>query len=542
MAVTTRDAHEPTTSRSLAEAIVAGLAAAGTDTVFGVPGGGANLDLVGAAEQAGLRFVLMHGETAAGIAASTHGLVRDRPGAVVVTRGPGAASVVNAAAQATLDRSPLVVVTDTVPRAQAVRAPHQLIDQRAMLAPVTKWSGTLGTGDARALVDAAIGLAMGAPRGAVHLDVDASAPSDPAPAVPAAAGTLTTADDALARARDLIARARRPLIIVGAEAAPWVETLRRVVAATDVPVLTTYQARGLVADTAPQAAGIFTNGAIEREVLDAADLVLAVGLDPVEPIPAPWRPDVPVVALMPWPIVHGYHPIDVELTGAIGPSLEALAGALDASGWEPGAAAGARDRARAALVGDAVDTDRGLAPATLATSVGALVPEGSTITVDAGAHMLVAVPLARVTRPRGLLISNGLATMGFAVPAAIGAAIAEPDRPVVALTGDGGLGMVLAELETIARLDLDVTVVVFDDAALSLIGIKQTAGQGGSEAIAYRDVDFAAVARAAGMDAVTVADIGVLTTELTSMRRGPRLIDVRIDPSSYPAIIRTVRG
>lgn len=524
--------------RALAEAIAAGLADAGTEALFGVPGGGANLDLVGAAEERGLRFVLMHGETAAGIAAATHGLVRDRPGAVVVTRGPGAASVVNAAAQATLDRSPLVVVTDTVPRAQAARVPHQLLDQRALLAPVTKWSGTLGAGAPRDLVDAAVAVAMGAPRGAVHLDVDASASSDPAPTL---APPPVVSDGAVAAARELLARARRPVVLVGAEAAPWVDTLRRVVAGTGMPVLTTYQARGFVADGAPEAAGVFTGGAIERPVIGAADLVLAVGLDPVEPIPGAWPYDVPVVALMPWPIAHRYHPIDVELTGPIGPSLEALAPAIDASGWEDGAARRARAEADARLREGAADTDRGLAPATLVDAVAAALPDGATVTVDAGAHMLVAVPLLPVVRPRGLLISNGLATMGFAVPAAIGAAVARPDRPVVALTGDGGLGMVLAELETIARLALDVTVVVFDDAALSLIEIKQGDGQGGREAVRYRPVDFAAVARAAGLEAASVADAGALAAEL-ARRPGPRLIDVRVDPASYPAIIRAVRG
>ena len=116
--------------------------AARSDIVFGVPGGGPNLDVVGAATEAGMRFVLAHGETSAAIMASTYGLVTGGPSAVVVTRGPGAASVANGAAQATLDRYPLVVVTDTVTAAQGPRVSHQRFDQRSVFRPITVASVT----------------------------------------------------------------------------------------------------------------------------------------------------------------------------------------------------------------------------------------------------------------------------------------------------------------------------------------------------------------------------------------------------------------
>lgn len=132
------------------------------------------------------------------------------------------------------------------------------------------------------------------------------------------------------------------------------------------------------------------------------------------------------------------------------------------------------------------------------------------MTVDAGAHMLPAMALLRCERPRSVLISSGLATMGFSLLAAI-AAIARPGRRVFCLTGDGGLGMALAELETIARRRLPVTVVVFNDSALTLIELKQRADdQGGTGAVRYLPVDFAGVARSSGMwawSAHTVADL-----------------------------------
>jgi acetolactate synthase-1/2/3 large subunit len=135
--------------------------------------------------------------------------------------------------------------------------------------------------------------------------------------------------------------------------------------------------------------------------------------------------------------------------------------------------------------------------------------------------------------------------MGFALPAAIATALVEPDRHVVCFTGDGGLGMVLAELETLARLDLSVVVVVFNDSTLSLIAAKQSPdGHGGDDAVRYRATDFAAIARACGMWAESVADLDTFESMMRAAlaRRGPALLDVAVDPSCYPAVLDAVRG
>ena len=161
----------------------------------------------------------------------------------------------------------------------------------------------------------------------------------------------------------------------------------------------------------------------------------------------------------------------------------------------PGRAAradAARRLARAAATATAPGT---LAPQQVAAVARAHTPAGTIATVDAGAHMLAVMPLWEVDEPGRLLISSGLATMGFALPAAIAAALCAPGQPVVAFTGDGGLGMTLAEIETAVRLRLRIVVIVFNDAALSLIKIKQRpAGQGGAEAVDYGPVSFAGVA------------------------------------------------
>jgi acetolactate synthase-1/2/3 large subunit len=135
--------------------------------------------------------------------------------------------------------------------------------------------------------------------------------------------------------------------------------------------------------------------------------------------------------------------------------------------------------------------------------------------------------------------------MGFALPAAIAAGLVHPDRRVVCLTGDGGLGMTLAELETLARLRLDVLVVVFNDSTLSLIAIKQRSeGHGGVGAVSYRSTDYAAIARGCGMTAEAVRDAAALRRAARAAcgRRGPTLLDVTVDPSGYGAVLDVIRG
>jgi acetolactate synthase-1/2/3 large subunit len=531
---------------ALADRLAQALARAGADRAFGVPGGGANLSLIEAMERQGIRFVLAHGETAACIMASTYGHLTGRPAATVVTRGPGAASAVNGAAQATLDRHPLVLVTDTVPAASAARVAHQRIDQRALLAPVTRASGTIGVDADDATLDELIARSLTPPAGAVHLDVDPDGPT----AVPAADPPLDRATaEPISAASAVVSGADHPLVIVGLGGTADPDHLRRTLERFGAPVLTTYQGAGAVPADHPLAAGLFTNGASEQPILDLADVVITIGLDPVEPIPAPWDRTVPIVSLATHPTTDPYLPIEHELVGQPAELAERVLWGTHR--WAPDAGAVHRRTVLAALGdeegsrGDPGDVDRAgeLTPIGLVARLAAGGPPHPVTTVDAGAHFLAVMPFWPVRRPGELLISNGLATMGYAVPAAIGAALADPDRPVLCLVGDGGLGMTLAELETMVRLSLRITVVVFNDSALSLIRIKQRdGGSGGDAAVTYRHIDFATVARSFGMTATTATGSGDLDRALAGPDEGPRLIDARIDPRSYPHLLRVTRG
>jgi len=517
-------------ARNVAEVLVDAVRRGGSDTVFGVPGGGPNLALIGAAEKAGLRFVLSHGETAAAITASTYGLLTGAPSMAVATRGPGAASTVNGVAQATLDRAPLVFVSDCVPSSETERVAHQRIDQVALMTPVTKWSGRLGgDGATDDVAGAAVEVAATPPRGAVHLDFDPGATSSRPALRPI---VDSSSDDDVGRARALLAAATFPVVIVGVGAVDAADRVRRTLEAFGCPVLTTYQAAGVLPEGHSQLAGLYTGGIIEDRVLDLADLILTVGLDTVEPIPAPWRQTVPVVSIDVAAPASTFVPAVVALrTPSLADTLEQVTTGAGHE-WAPDAGASAMAEARAALLECSCGT---FGPLELSNAVARHAPKGTIATVDAGAHFLAVMPFWPAMTANSLLISNGLATMGFALPAAIGAALARPGHPVVCMTGDGGLGMTLAELETVARLELPITVIVFDDAALSLIEIKQQAAQGGHGAVRYTPMDFAAIGRAVGLGAASVDALS------DGWDRG-RVIDARIDAASYAALLKTTRG
>jgi acetolactate synthase-1/2/3 large subunit len=186
----------------------------------------------------------------------------------------------------------------------------------------------------------------------------------------------------------------------------------------------------------------------------------------------------------------------------------------------------------------------GLAPHRVAQIARELTAAGSIATVDAGAHMFQTTAYWQALAPGELLISNGLATMGFALPAAIAAQLVHPERRVVCFTGDGGLMMVVAELETVARLRLPIVIVVFNDAALSLIEVKQA--QKGFEGVSmrYAGPDLPALARAFGLRALVATDEPGLESALMAAQTapGPTLIDARIDPSGYRRMLEIVRG
>jgi acetolactate synthase-1/2/3 large subunit len=531
-----------------AAAIAAVLADAGTRVVFGLPGGGPNLDVVGAAAAAGMRFVLTRTENAAVIMAATYADLTGRPGAAVVTRGPGLASAVNGIAHAALDRLPVVVIADTVRSADAGRISHQRLDQAALGRAIANAVITVGRDRTREAAAEAVRLALTPPAGPVIALMDDSGASDPGRAPGAAQPDPDRGQRDVAVLAHALHRSRRPVVMLGTGAIAHTAAIRAALAGRGIPALHTYRARGIVPDSAAEAAGLVTGGTMEWPLLAAADLIIALGVDEAEMIPAAWDYAAPVLLVAGYPqdrrgpaYFHGATALDILLPAAV----SVLAGTHSEHDWPPDAGRTARTQATLRLSGAAKARPGFLSPVQVVTTVREHAPRGTLVTVDAGAHMLAVMPLWEVTEPRRLLVSSGLATMGFALPAAVAAALCAPARLVVAFTGDGGLGMTLAEIETAARLRLRIAVVVFNDGALSLIKIKQQpTGQGGAEAVDFGPVSYARAAQAMGAAAVAVSAGTELAAALSaaSRRDGPTVIDVRVDPAAYPEIMDLSRG
>jgi acetolactate synthase-1/2/3 large subunit len=524
--------------------VVSRLGRIGVGAIFGVPGGGGNLDLIEAAGRAGLPFVLTSTETGGAIAALSQAEVTGRPGACLATLGPGAASLVNGVACALLDRAPLVVFTDSHPLASAGACTHQQLDHRALFAPVTKWTGRLSADRAAQTLDAAIREVLAMPPGPVHVDWPGDATSSgevDAPAAPALPADASS-PDARERLAALVASARKPVVIagLGARTAGDAAAIRAFCERRGVPALVTYKAKGVVPDVHHCFAGVFTNAAIERAVVDESDLIIGLGLDPVELIPRPWPYRQPVVYVGRWRVPEAHVPFAVQYIAGPAEGVGHIdAWSSDAS-WDLDALARLRQRQRQSIDVPAA----GLTAQRVVQLAAARFGGARRVVVDAGAHMVPATMLWPVADPNGMLISNGLSTMGFALPAAIGAALADRTRPVVALTGDGGLLMCVSELATAVREQVPVVTIVFDDASLSLIEIKQQHRQYRPAGVALGSVSWPVVAEGFGVTPFVARTEAELERALEDAARcaGPSLIDARIDRSNYAGTFRAVRG
>jgi len=529
---------------TVADLIAGTLAAAGVRTLFGVPGGGGNLEIIDAAARAGVPFVLTATETAAALAAVGQAEASGGCGACLTTLGPGVSSVANGVACAFLDRAPILVFTDSYPES-ARDVEHQRIDHRGLMAPITKQSVVLAEENAAALLHDAVATARCGRPGPVHIDCPGDVAAAPAgrnyPGVddrapqPAGECQIDTGFDAV------VARARRPVLIagLGARGRTTANAIRRLCAAKSVPALVTYKAKGVVPDDDPWYGGVFTNGRLEQPLIDGSDLLIGVGLDPVELIPRPWRRAQPTVACGRWRVDDKHVPFAAQHIGDIGLALERI-GAMITSEWAPDVVGRHVDAQREAI---RVPTG-GLSAQRVVEIAADRLRSAAHVAVDAGAHMFPSTVLWRAREPGEMLISNGLSTMGFALPAAIGAALSDRHRTVAVLTGDGGLLMCVGELLTAVRERLRVVTVVFSDRSLSLIEIKQQAKRLSANGVALGDIVWPQLARSVGMAAFaaeTERELIVSLDEAMACGR-PALVEARIDRGHYAATLRAVRG
>jgi len=504
---------------------------AGTPFIVGHPGG-ESVELMEAARQRQMRFLLMKQEVAGAMLASTWGDLTGSPGICMSTRGPGATNMVNGVAHAYLDRSPLIAITDSYSRPTYEIGLRQRLNQLAIYDPIVKWGTTIDAKVVRQQVRRAMRTATGAPPGPVHFELPQSETtreaSDYVAEPPLVANLVFPGPDRadLKPALDVLKRARRPVVLVGL-GVYWCRAAAELVKFAEklgAPVLTTTKCKGAIPEDHPLRAGCIIGGLIERELVNASDLIITIGLDAVELQPKPWPYKIPVLSLASIPSVDGFVPADPEIVGDLKPLLACLAElAPEGAHWGEKAA--------------------GLSPQRAVEAARAVMPRNTIATCDAGASRLLVVQKWESYGPREFLTSNGLASMGYAVPGAMGARLAFPDRPILAFTGDGGFLMAIADLQTAWRENLPIIVLVFDDQEIGLIRVKQEIKGVPAHGVHVGGVDWEKLGHAFGADAAVVETEQDLTNALGAALKSNRttIVAARIDPSGYVAQFNALR-
>jgi acetolactate synthase-1/2/3 large subunit len=531
---------------SVAELTAQTLGSWGVEHLFGVPGGEV-LDLMEAARAEGINFVLVGQESSAAFMAEAGVRLTGNPGAVLATLGPGATNLVTGVAHALLDRVPMAALTGSFGQDVEDSATHQVLDQGELFKAVAKGSWRLRPSTAHSVLGRAFRLALQDPPGPVHLSLSA----EDARGEAAGKGTPQLipprppqADpQALARAASLLQASRRPILVagLGAMGQGIPRALSDLASHVGIPVVVTSKAKGIVDEAAPNFLGVVGLGmaadGVLREVMARADLVLMVGYDPVEVVPS-WldahRGEGAVVTVA---AVHdpAAGPADVALVGDIGDVLSRLAAKFHSGAlrrWAEGELEEARKRVLATL---ATPCERGVPPQQVVLTLRRLAPVDAIATVDVGSHKILACQAWEARRPGTFLVSNGLSSMGFALPAANAAKLVKPSAPVVAMTGDGGLLMALHEMEVTERLDLPILVVLFNDGCLALIKEKQRRRGYQALGMDYCPIDWPKVAEGFGFESHRVESPGALEGRLREALRStsPCLVDVAIDWEAY---------
>jgi acetolactate synthase I/II/III large subunit len=495
--------------RTSAQLIVQCLENEGVTHVFGIPGE-ENIRLIEALSESSISYVLTRHEQGASFMAETYGRLTGKAGVCSATLGPGAINLLLGTADATTNSTPLLALSAQVGMNRSFKESHQGVDLVSMFAPVTKWSALAATpGALPEMVRKAFKLAQTERPGAVYLaipedveeavvpdslvplDVNTPRPNEPSP-------------EQVSRAVAILSDARNPVVLAGhgaarAQAGP---ALRRFAEALGVPVATTFHGKGVFPDDHPLALGAvgFMRHDYVNFGFDRADVIIAVGYELQEFDPVRVNPSgrTKIIHIHRFPAeVDVHYNVDVGLHSDISRSLDELAKAVGRKMPEAG---GERI---AALLADELDRGRAddrfpLAPARIVADTRAALGREDIVLVDTGALKMWMARLYPTYAPNTCLISNGLSTMAWTVPGAIGAKIARPEAKVLVATGDGAFLMNSQEIETALRLRLPIVILIWVDDAYGLISWKMDLEIGHNVDTRFGNPDFVAYAQSFG--------------------------------------------
>jgi len=486
------------------------LEAEGVKHVFGIPGE-ETVDLNESLARSSIEFVPVRHEQGGAYMADTYGRLTGRAGVCLGTLGPGALNLVTAVADAYLDRAPLVALTGQGDLERMHKESHQYIDLMRVMRPITKWNARLS--DPRIIpevVRKAFKVAEAEKPGATHIELPEDVMAEEIDAAPLPrrktvpsepqARELLKAADAIRAALNPVALAGNGVVRGGATPA-----LREFVRATGIPVAETFMGKGLLPPDDPKALGNvgLQAGDYSMAGFDEADVVIAIGYDLVEQSPQLWNPgcDKKIICIDSLAAEIDAHFIpEVELVGDLYHILTRLA---EECRYVPHQ--GGSQRLRDVVLGRfeaAKDDDHfPVEPPRALWEIRKALGRQDILISDVGLHKLWIGRMFPAYEPNTVLIANGLAGMGFALPAAIAAKLVHPERNVVTVSGDGGFLMNAQELETATRLKTPIVNVVWEDSQYGSIVWKQDKKFGNHFGVDFANPDFVKLAESFGMPA-----------------------------------------
>ena len=516
------------------------------DYVFGIPG--AKIDGVfNELEDQGPELIVTRHEQNAAFMAQAIGRITGEPGVVIATSGPGASNLATGLVTATAEGDPVLAIAGQVKRSDLLKLTHQSMDNAALFQPITKYSAEIQDPETISEVIAnAYRMAKSSKKGASFISIPQDVVDAPVQGniiKPLSDPKLGSASaDDIRYLAERIREAKLPVLLVGMRGSSEKETLaiRQLVEKTALPVVETFQAAGVISRELEAhffgRVGLFRNQPGDM-LLKRSDLVIAIGYDPIEYEARNWNAekDARIIVIDEAPAeIDPFMQPERELIGDISATIDLLTGSLEPQQVSEDAKE-YLDSLQAKLTERDIVQSKGeagiLHPLEVINTLQSKVTDDMTVTVDVGSHYIWMARHFRSYEPRHLLFSNGMQTLGVALPWAISAALVRPNTQIVSVSGDGGFLFSAQDLETAVRKKLDIVHLIWNDGRYNMVEFQEKMKYQRASGVDFGPVDFVKYAEAFGAKGIRATSVEELEKALEEgfATEGPVIIDIPID-------------
>jgi len=534
-----------------ADVVVQCLENEGVEYVFGIPGE-ENLDLLESLRKSPIKLILTRHEQSAGFMAATYGRLTGKTGVSLSTLGPGATNLVTAGAYAYLGGMPMLMITGQKPIKKSKQGRFQILDVVGMMQPLTKYTHQLASADnIPSRVREAFRLAEEEKPGAVHLELPediAAEQTDSMPITSSLHRRPLAEHKAIEAAVAKLKAARSPILVIGAGAnrKMTAKVLRQLIDKTNVPFVTTQMGKGVVDERHPRFLGnaALSAGDFVHRAVEAADLIVNIGHDVIEKPPffmVRGGTEVIHINFRSAEVDPVYFP-QIEVVGDIANAVWQISEALEPQPhWDFTRLMTIREANEAQIAEGADDNRFPIYPQRMVADVRRALPSEGIVALDNGIYKIWFARNYKAHKPNTVLLDNALATMGAGLPSAMASHLVYPDRPVVAVCGDGGFMMNSQELETAVRLKMNLTVIILRDDGYGMIRWKQSNMGFTDYGLDYGNPDFVMYAQSYGAKGhrVESAEGFLPLLEQCLSTPGVHVIDCPVDYSENDFILNS---